>query len=61
MVNIIRVKGWVDAGGFSRDKRAADWMRLPYPAHSGGTGVGGLSKRGGLAYWKTPLAFMQQK
>ena len=34
---------------------------LPYPAHSGGTGVGGLSKRGGLAYWKTPLAFMQQK
>lgn len=26
--------------------------RLPYPAHSDGTGVGGLNQRYGLASWK---------
>lgn len=33
-------------------KEAADWARLPYPAHSGGTGARGLSAIGRLVrYW----------
>lgn len=52
VVNIIRVRGWVGVGGFSRDKRAVEWVQLPYPAHSGGTGVRGSSAIGRLVrYW----------
>lgn len=50
MVNIIRVRGMarVDFG----EAEVAVNGRLPYPAHSDGTGVGGLSAIGRLVrYW----------
>lgn len=53
VVNIIRVRGGrmarVDLG---EAEGAVNGGRLPYPAHSGGTGVRGLSAIGRLVrYW----------